>query len=31
MSGCIRAIVVDDEPMALARLSRLLREEETPK
>ena len=28
MSGCIRAIVVDDEPMALARLSRLLREEE---
>jgi two-component system LytT family response regulator len=28
MSKCIRAIVVDDEPMALARLSRLLREEE---
>lgn len=28
MSGRIRAIVVDDEPMALARLSRLLREEE---
>jgi len=27
MSGLIRAIVVDDEPMALARLSRLLREE----
>lgn len=28
MSGLIRAIVVDDEPMALARLSRLLREED---
>lgn len=28
MSGRIRAIVVDDEPMALARLSRLLREED---
>lgn len=28
MSGPIRAIVVDDEPMALARLSRLLREED---
>lgn len=28
MSDPIRAIVVDDEPMALARLSRLLREEE---
>lgn len=28
MTGRIRAIVVDDEPMALARLSRLLREEE---
>lgn len=27
MSGRIRVIVVDDEPMALARLSRLLREE----
>ncbi|HEX2083337.1 MAG TPA: response regulator, partial [Xanthomonadaceae bacterium] len=27
MSGPLRAIVVDDEPMALARLSRLLREE----
>ncbi len=27
MSGRLRAIVVDDEPMALARLSRLLREE----
>src|SRR5687768_2125345 len=27
MSERIRAIVVDDEPMALARLSRLLREE----
>lgn len=28
MSGRIRAIVVDDEPMALARLARLLREED---
>jgi two-component system LytT family response regulator len=28
MSARIRAIVVDDEPMALARLSRLLREED---
>lgn len=28
MTGPIRAIVVDDEPMALARLSRLLREED---
>ena len=28
MSGRLRAIVVDDEPMALARLSRLLREED---
>lgn len=28
MSGPIRAIVVDDEPMALARLSRLLRQED---
>ena len=28
MSGRIRAIVVDDEPMALVRLSRLLREED---
>ncbi|WP_189644726.1 LytR/AlgR family response regulator transcription factor [Luteimonas gilva] len=28
MSGRIRAIVVDDEPMALARLSRLLRDED---
>lgn len=28
MSGGIRAIVVDDEPMALARLSRLLRDED---
>jgi two-component system LytT family response regulator len=28
MNGPLRAIVVDDEPMALARLSRLLREEE---
>lgn len=28
MSGPIRAIVVDDEPMALARLARLLREED---
>lgn len=28
MSRCIRTIVVDDEPMALARLARMLREED---